>query len=428
DVDGDWLEAADATCNVLVVQRRREILEVYRHGWLDSQSVVCPEATKDCPDCPETVRCRHGVTAEAAARIGVEWERLADSAASLAACRVFFDLSEMEYAKARACLRAARLGKLSIDDAVEIDRRLAAVAFNHGRSAAAVQLYFRVMSLPSTNDDGRLAASITGLTMVPPAVIRSQRTMDEFRESWARDLRILRKNLIAGVMKGKLVDPYGQVGTTPFHLAHQGGPDLDLMSSLAGVYDAAAPSLRYTSPHCRREGEGVEEGSRGEGPLGRPIRIGFFSSYLRDHSIGRMMGLLITTLADSSDLKIHVFGPDEGGDPVVEALRLSVHHWHQAPRELGEARRAVAQEELDILVYPDVGMEPLTYLMAFARLAPVQCVWWGHPVTPSTGAIDYFLSLDAEAEEGQLDYLEQMVRMEVVNTAPFTQVNCIRST
>lgn len=52
----------------------------------------------------------------------------------------------------------------------------------------------------------------------------------------------------------------------------------------------------------------------------------------------------------------------------------------------------------------------------------MQCVWWGHPVTPSTGAIDYFLSLDAEAEDGQLDYLEQMVRMDVINTAPFTQV------
>lgn len=36
------------------------------------------------------------------------------------------------------------------------------------------------------------------------------------------------------------------------------------------------------------------------------------------------------------------------------------------------ARRAVAQEELDVLVYPDLGMEPLTYFMAFARLAPVQ--------------------------------------------------------
>ena len=69
------------------------------------------------------------------------------------------------------------------------------------------------------------------------------------------------------------MDPYGQVGTTPFHLAHQGGPDLDLMTSLAGVYDAAAPSLRYTSPHCRNGG-GTEEGLRGEELLRRPIRIG----------------------------------------------------------------------------------------------------------------------------------------------------------
>ena len=70
------------------------------------------------------------------------------------------------------------------------------------------------------------------------------------------------------------MDPHGQVGTTPFHLAHQGGPDLDLMSSIAGVYDAAAPSLRYTSPHCHHKGEGVAESSREEELLGTPIRIG----------------------------------------------------------------------------------------------------------------------------------------------------------
>lgn len=44
----------------------------------------------------------------------------------------------------------------------------------------------------------------------------------------------------------------------------------------------------------------------------------------------------------------------------------------KAPRDLDLARRAVAQEALDVLVYPDLGMEPLTYFMAFARLAPVQ--------------------------------------------------------
>lgn len=33
---------------------------------------------------------------------------------------------------------------------------------------------------------------------------------------------------------------------------------------------------------------------------------------------------------------------------------------------------AVAREELDVLVYPDLGMDSLTYFMSFARLAPVQ--------------------------------------------------------
>lgn len=47
----------------------------------------------------------------------------------------------------------------------------------------------------------------------------------------------------------------------------------------------------------------------------------------------------------------------------------------QAPRSLDEARRVVAKEELDVLVYPDIGMEALTYFMAFARLAPVQVLY-----------------------------------------------------
>ena len=32
----------------------------------------------------------------------------------------------------------------------------------------------------------------------------------------------------------------------------------------------------------------------------------------------------------------------------------------------------MAQEELDVLVYPDLGMDSLTYFMSFARLAQVQ--------------------------------------------------------
>ena len=43
-------------------------------------------------------------------------------------------------------------------------------------------------------------------------------------------------------------------------------------------------------------------------------------------------------------------------------------------------------------------------------------------MTPSTGAIDYFLSLDVELDGGQADYLEQMVRMDTINLGFFKQV------
>lgn len=58
-----------------------------------------------------------------------------------------------------------------------------------------------------------------------------------------------------------------------------------------------------------------------------------------------MMGLLIATLADTSYLEVHVFGPDDGGgseieaheatggDPVIESLRSTVDYWHQVSRD-----------------------------------------------------------------------------------------------
>lgn len=71
-----------------------------------------------------------------------------------------------------------------------------------------------------------------------------------------------------------LRDPRAEIGSTPFHLAHQGGPDLQLMGSLAGVYNAAAPSLRVTAPHCDKEKH----------------RVGKAASHLeqRQHRIGQV--------------------------------------------------------------------------------------------------------------------------------------------
>lgn len=53
-----------------------------------------------------------------------------------------------------ACLRAVRLGGMSLADYVEVDMRLAYVAQLHGQASSAGRLYYSIMGR-STNNSGR---------------------------------------------------------------------------------------------------------------------------------------------------------------------------------------------------------------------------------------------------------------------------------
>jgi protein O-GlcNAc transferase len=82
------------------------------------------------------------------------------------------------------------------------------------------------------------------------------------------------------------------------------------------------------------------------------------------------------------------------------------------PRSLFDARSAIAAEQCDVLFYPEIGMDELTYYLGFARLAPVQCVSWEHPVTTGIPAIDYSISArDLEAGDADSHYSEGLVRL-----------------
>ncbi len=82
------------------------------------------------------------------------------------------------------------------------------------------------------------------------------------------------------------------------------------------------------------------------------------------------------------------------------------------PPSLESARSRIAALELDVLVYTDIGMEPLTYFLAFARLAPLQCVLGGHPDTIGIPAIDLFVSSDLqEPADAEDHYSEKPIRL-----------------
>ena len=80
------------------------------------------------------------------------------------------------------------------------------------------------------------------------------------------------------------------------------------------------------------------------------------------------------------------------------------------PNDLRGARETIGKYPLDILFYPEIGMDPLTYFLAFSRLAPVQCTTWGHPVTTGIPNMDYYISSEnAEPSNAQAHYSESLV-------------------
>jgi CRISPR-associated protein Csy1 len=98
-------------------------------------------------------------------------------------------------------------------------------------------------------------------------------------------------------------------------------------------------------------------------------------------------------------------------------LRASSDHFVQSEESFLFFLKRIRADELDILVYPEIGMDRVVFLLAAMRLAPVQVCGWGHPVTPGHRSIDYFLSCAAmEPPDGQAHYNERLLLLPGIGT------------
>jgi predicted O-linked N-acetylglucosamine transferase (SPINDLY family) len=84
--------------------------------------------------------------------------------------------------------------------------------------------------------------------------------------------------------------------------------------------------------------------------------------------------------------------------------------FEEGARSLAKWVEAILNRQLDVLIYPDIGMEPMTVKLASLRLAPVQMASWGHPETTGLPTMDYYLSAqDLEPSGAQDNYTEQLI-------------------
>jgi len=267
---------------------------------------------------------------------------------------------------------------------------LGAVLAREGLLESAAAHYEKADAL-----DPRAGVKVLLATLVP-VIPRSAEEIRSARSAVERNIDDLSRQGLS------IDDPFRNIGKANFFLAYQGLDDRDIQTKLARFYESICPSLAFVAPHCkeRREPEGA-----------RRIKIGFLSRHLRNHTVGQYMRGLIANL-DRDAFEKHLFLFPHKKDEITGFIEEHADSVTVLPDALFVARRVVAEKKLDILFYPDIGMEPFTYFLAFSRLAPVQCAFYGHPITTGIGTIDYFIShADCEIPEGDTHYSESLVEL-----------------
>jgi predicted O-linked N-acetylglucosamine transferase (SPINDLY family) len=123
-----------------------------------------------------------------------------------------------------------------------------------------------------------------------------------------------------------------------------------------------------------------------------------------------MQGMIAQLSRETFSVTVLSIG--EHHDELAEAIRKSADEYVVLPTTPKRAREIVAACKLDVLFYADIGMDAWSYSLAFNRLARVQCVTWGHPVSTGIPNIDYFISSELlEPDDADGHYTENLVRL-----------------
>ncbi len=237
-----------------------------------------------------------------------------------------------------------------------------------------------------------------GAALTLPHVYGSQAHLDESRETYAKALATLAQLPVRRFAKPPR-DILQDLRWCNFLLAYQGKNDV-LLQSVFGDFVQAV--LRGSAP------EWLELPVRPRSSRSR-IRVGFASHFFYDCTVGRYFSPWILGL-DPAAFEVYVYYSNTHVTPNTHELRARASVFrHHGGLPIQTVAQRIRNDELDVLIYPELGMHPDTFALAHLRLAPVQCAAWGHPTTTGLTAIDAFISCASmEPEDARAHYREQL--------------------
>ena len=261
-----------------------------------------------------------------------------------------------------------------------------------GKWAEAVVDYERAIALKRDYPEARLALCVAQL----PVLYTEEREIAERRAAYQQQLEVSDVD-----QRRRACDWANAVGSTqPFFLAYQGCNDRDLQSAYGSLV-CRIMAERYPPPPLSPPPRSDER-----------IRLGIVSGFFRRHSNWKIP--IRGWLSQIDRRQFQLFGYHTGVDNDAETQLAAgmCDRFVQGPFSVDRWRETILTNAPHVLIYPEVGMHPVSVQLAAQRLAPVQCNSWGHPDTSGFPTLDYYLSSELmEPPDAQDHYTERLVRL-----------------
>lgn len=202
-----------------------------------------------------------------------------------------------------------------------------------------------------------------------------------------------------------------EVMTALWRASYIGGNNLPALKAF-GEFITAIMQRSFVFPE--------PEVTPGKLTAGKKLRIGYISRNFFKQAVSCYMVNRVIHY-DRDKFEVYIFALGDYHDAISDLFQQNAAHFEHFTNlsDLRAIAKRVFEQKLDILVYTDIGMDPVTYMLSGLKLAPVQCALVGHGTSTGMPHIDYYLSGDFEAPEADTHYSEKLIRLPNLGAAQY---------
>jgi len=271
--------------------------------------------------------------------------------------------------------------------------------YQQGKLHEALAAYDKAIHINPKNYSAILARCISQL----PIIYMDELSIHTSRDNYKNELLEL-DAMISLANQSDIRNAADAIGSRrPFYLAYQGLNDREIQGlygkCLSKIMSSRYPQFMKHLPMPSRS-------------LGEKMRIGFVSRYFYQHSVWNIPMKGWSETLDNTRFSLYGYHTGPERDKETEIAKDCFTSFVEDIYSFEELCKVIRADNLHVLIYPEIGMDPMTAKLASLRLAPIQCTSWGHPDTSGLPTIDYFISGELlEPVNGDEHYTEQLIRL-----------------